>query len=170
MRIFPVLLVSALLTWVGPVQSADWESFFNETWHDYTEELETARNEGKQGLFFFFEMDECPFCAWMKENVLHHSEAKAFYHEHFLNFMVDVEGAIEVVDLEGNATTESEMARALRVRATPVMLFVDLEGQIVHRHTGRTSGVEEFLQMGQYVVGGHYREMTFPVYRRSLRD
>ena len=41
--------------------------FFNETWNNFSEELVKARAEGKKGILLFFEMDECPFCHWMKQ-------------------------------------------------------------------------------------------------------
>ena len=41
-------------------------TFFDETFGDFTEELTHAREQGKVGVFVFFEMDECPFCHRMK--------------------------------------------------------------------------------------------------------
>jgi hypothetical protein len=38
-----------------------YQYFFEANLGDLVEELETARDEGKKGLFIFFEMDECPF-------------------------------------------------------------------------------------------------------------
>jgi thioredoxin-related protein len=56
-----------------------------------------------------------------------------------------------------------------RVRATPVIAFFDLDGKRVHRHTGKTSGVEEFMLMGRYVAEGHYKELSFTRFKRSQK-
>ncbi|MEA3640391.1 MAG: thioredoxin family protein [Lamprobacter sp.] len=145
--------------------------FFHQTFGDFSEELETARDEGKTGILLMFEMDECPFCHRMKSRVLNQPEVQDFFREHFLIFPVDVEGDIEVVDFAGNPDTQKDFAlKQFRVRATPVFAFFDLEGNLVARYTGATRDSEEFMLLGQYVVEGAYQETTFTKYKRAKRD
>lgn len=147
-----------------------YKHFFNETWGDFQEELENAREQGKKGLLIFFEMDECPFCHYMKENVLNRSQVQEYYRAHFLNFPVDIEGDVEITNLQGEQKKQKDFAfREHRVRATPVFVFFDLEGKPVHRHTGKTSGIEEFMWMGEYVANGIYEQMSFTRYKRDKR-
>lgn len=142
--------------------------FFNETWGDFKEELVNAKQQGKQGILIFFEMDECPFCHYMKKNVLNQSEVQEYYRKHFLNFAVDIEGDVEMVNLQGKPTRQKDFAfKEFRVRATPVIMFIGLDGKPVHRHTGKTSGVDEFMLMGEYVVDGHYKKTSFTRYKRQ---
>ncbi len=145
--------------------------FFQETFGDFSEELENARDDGKKGLLIFFEMDECPFCHFMKTKVLNSVEVQNYYREHFKIFKVDIEGDIEIVDFNGKPTTQKEFSyRQYRVRATPVIAFVNLEGQVIHRYTGRTSGPEEFMWMGEYVVDEHYKTQKFTKFKRDKRN
>ncbi len=145
--------------------------FFNDTFGDFQEELQRAREEGKQGIFIFFEMDECPFCHYMKEHVLNQPRVQAYYRQHFLNFAVDIEGDVEITDFQGRPTTMKDFAfKQYRVRATPVLAFFDLNGKLVHRYTGRTKGVDEFLWLGEYVAEGHYRKMSFTRFKRMKRQ
>lgn len=145
--------------------------FFNETFGDYSEELQTARDEGKKGVMIFFEMDECPFCHWMKKNVLNQPEVQAYFREHFLLFPIDIEGDIEITTFKGESMAQKDFAfKKHRVRATPVIAFFDLEGNAVHRHTGRTSSVGEFMMMGRYVAEGHYENTRFIRFKRENRD
>ncbi|MFA5628106.1 MAG: thioredoxin family protein [Thiohalomonadaceae bacterium] len=141
--------------------------FFHETFGDFAEELEQAREEDKQGILLFYEMDDCPFCQFMKENVLNQPEVQDFYREHFRNFMVDIEGDIEIQDFSGQEIKQKDFAKLARVRATPVIAFYDLTGKEIFRHTGRTSGVDEFLLMGKFIVDGAYKEQKFIVYKRE---
>ena len=144
--------------------------FFNETWGDFAEELATAREQGKKGILIFFEMDECPICHYMKMNVLNQPEVQAFYRKNFLIFTVDIEGDIEITNMQGKTMKQKDFAfRENRVRATPVFAFFDLEGNRIFRHTGKTSGVEEFIWMGQYVADGIYKETSFTRYKRNKR-
>lgn len=145
--------------------------FFNETFGDYAEEIETARDEGKKGVMIFFEMDECPFCHWMKQNVLNQPEVQAYFRENFLLFPVDIEGDIEVTNFKGETKAQKAFAfNEFRVRATPVIAFFDLDGNMIHRHTGKTSSVDEFLLMGRFVAEGHYKETRFTRFKREQRD
>lgn len=142
--------------------------FFNETWGDFKEELANAKQQGKKGILIFFEMDECPFCHYMKKNVLNQTEVQEYYRKHFLNFSVDIEGDVEMVNLQGKTTRQKDFAfREFRVRATPVIMFIGLDGKPIHRHTGKTSGVNEFMLIGEYIVDGHYKKTSFTRYKRQ---
>lgn len=141
--------------------------FFNESFGNFAEELQQAREDGKKGILVFYEMDECPFCHFMKQNVLNQPAVQDFYREHFLNLVVDIGGDIEIMDFTGNPTTQKEFAKTARVRATPVIAFYDLEGKEVFRHTGRTSGVEEFMLMGKFIAEGAYLKQKFTNYKRE---
>ena len=142
--------------------------FFDETWGDLQEELETARAEGKQAILIFFEMDECPFCHRMKRSVLNQPEVQAYFRKHFRIFTIDIEGDVEMTDFEGNPTTQKDFSfKANRVRATPVIAFYDLNGKPIMRYTGATSGAQEFLWLGEFVAEGHYKTMRFTKYKRQ---
>ena len=144
------------------------EYFFDQTFGDFPDELVRAREEGKRGILLFFEMDDCPFCHRMKQTVLNQPRVQDFYHERFLSFVVDVGGDVEITDFTGAAMSQKDFAfKENRVRATPVFQFYDLDGQPVARFTGATSGVEEFLLLGEYVAEGHYKGMPFTRYKRE---
>ncbi len=162
--------VLALLSLVaGPVWSADpADGFFDTSLGDFHAELAQARTTGKTGILLFFEMDDCPFCHRMKETVFNRPEVRTYYRQHFLIFPVDIEGEVSITDFAGRPVLERDFAlRQHRVRATPVFAFYDLDGRLVARYTGPTTGAEEFLWLGEYVVGGHYREMPFTRYKRQ---
>ena len=145
--------------------------FFDTSLGNFQEELALAKEQGKKGILVFFEMDECPFCHRMRHSVLNQPEVQAWYKANFLSFIVDIEGDVEMTDFEGRTTTQKDFAfRQHRVRATPVLMFFDLQGQPVARYTGATSGVEEFLWLGEYVANGAYEKMPFARYKRTKRS
>jgi len=157
----------------GAVETRDPEThFFNQTFGDFSEELENAREQGKQGILIMFEMEECPFCHRMKQRVLNRKDVQDYFRKHFLIFSVDIEGDIEITDFKGNPTTMKDFAfKQFRVRATPVFQFFDLKGNPIRRgrYTGATRDAEEFLLLGRYIVEGAYRETSFTRYKRSKR-
>ncbi len=144
--------------------------FFDQTLGDLREELAIAREEGKRGLLLFFEQDECPFCHRMKRDVLNRPAVQDYYRRHFRIIAIDIEGDVEIQDFQGRTLREKDFAfQVNRVRATPVFLFYDLNGNVVARYTGATSGVDEFLWLGEYVAEGKYKDMPFTRYKRLKR-
>lgn len=151
-------------------QSAD-EGFFSQTWGDFHEELNNAQTQGKQGVLLFFEMEGCPFCIRMRETVFNQPEIQAYFQQHWLIFPVDIEGSVEITDFDGQSMTSKAFAQdKLRVRATPVMIFYDLQGDMIYRHTGPTKDAQEFLWLGEFVIGGYIKEMKFVEFRQQRRQ
>ena len=147
------------------------EFFFQESFGDFQEEVDIAREEGKTGVFVFFEMDECPFCHYMKTHVLNQKSVQDYYRENFRIVTVDIEGDVEVTDFDGTTMKAKDFAlKRHRVRATPVLAFFDLEGNRVFRFTGKTTGADEFIMMGEFVTSGAYKEQKFNRYKRAQRD
>lgn len=165
-RLLPAFLL--LSTWSVQAARDPAQYFFDQSLGDFREELQMARDEGKAGVLIFFEMDECPFCHRMKTTVLNQPEVQDYYKEHFLIYPVDIEGDVEIVDFEGRTTTQKDFAfRQYRVRATPVFAFFDLDGKLVTRYTGATKDAAEFLLLGEYVVSGAHKELSFARYKRQ---
>ncbi len=154
-----------------------YQFFFQQSLGDLSEELEIARDEGKQGVFVFFEMDECPFCHRMKQTVLNQPEVQEYFSEKFHSLVIDIEGDIEIVDFTGADTTQKEFARQNRVRATPLLVFYDLQGEPIFKYVGAPSGVQEFMWMGEFIVDKVYlqkddsgRNIRFARYKRMRKN
>lgn len=173
-RLFTIVTIGLFLC-VTTLTSANeprdpYKFFFNETWGDFREELANAKQLGKKGIMLFFEMDECPFCHYMKSNVLNQPEVQSYYRKHFLLFSVDIEGDVEITNLHGKSMKQKDFAfKENKVRATPVFAFFDLNATRIHRHIGKTNGVEEFMWMGEYVVEGAYKKQPFVKYKQQKR-
>jgi len=164
-----VLLLWSTLSSAAPRDPA--RHFFSATFGDFSEELETARAEGKQGVLLMFEMDECPFCHRMKTTVLNQPEVQDYFREHFLIFPVDIEGDVEITDFSGTQMLQKDFAlKSYRVRATPVFAFFDLDGNLVTKFIGATRDPTEFMWLGNYVVEGRYRDTTFQQYKRERKN
>lgn len=166
-----LMLLSCFLPAILQAESRDpAQYFFSDTFGDFQEELETAQDEDKIGIMLFFEMDECPFCARMRENILNQSQVQDYFQQHFLMFTVDIEGDIEIINFKGEEKTQKDFAfKDNGVRATPVTAFYDLNGKRVARYTGPVTSADEMLLLGQYVVEGAYADQSFSRYKRTLQ-
>lgn len=175
--LWPVLLCLAPGLLQATTERDPYQYFFQASLGDLTEELEIAREEGKQGVFVFFEMDECPFCHRMKQTVLNQADVQEYFAERFHSLSMDIEGDIEIVDFKGNDTTQKEFARSNRVRATPLLAFYDLQGNLLFKYVGAPSGKQEFLWMGEFVAERIYlqkddsgRNIRFARYKRIKKN
>ena len=83
---------------------------------------------------------------------------------------VDTADPAGVEAVEENVRSVNPEARVVRA-ASPITVEEPgvLEGKRVLRYTGRTSGTEEFLWMGEYVVSDGYEEAPFTRYKRTKR-
>ncbi len=158
-----LMLVSA------PLMAAD-SVFFDENFGNLKDELSTAKKEGKQGVILFFEMDECPFCHKMKTTVFNQPDIASYFHKHFRIVSIDINGDVDMVNFKGQATTQKKFSfEEYRVRATPVIAFFDLEGNLSTKFTGPTRDAKEFMQLGEFVVSGAYKQpgMNFTVFKKA---
>jgi thioredoxin-related protein len=146
------------------------KGFFQESFGNYQEELTTAKKDGKDGVFMFFMMDECPFCDKMEKSVLSQPDVQAYFKQHFANFIFDIDGDVDVTDFSGKVQKQKDIAeKDFRVRATPVMMFFDFSGKPIARYTGATRDKAEFMLLGQFVVDKVYEKMTFEQYKRQVK-
>jgi thioredoxin-related protein len=77
---------------------------------------------------------------------------------------------VEITDFSGNVMSQKDFAfKEFRVRATPMLAFFDLDGKLIHRHTGRTSDADEFMLMGRFIAEGKYKETKFARYKRAQK-
>lgn len=164
--------ILCLLLWASSLlgsQTRDpGEHFFQETFGDFQEELTAARDENKQGILIFFEMDDCPFCHRMKTTILNQPEVQDWYRKHFKIFSLDIEGDVAMTDFNGQQTTQKDFAfKQHRVRATPVIAFFDLQGNPINRYTGATRDAKEFLLLGKFIADGAYKKTNFTRYKRE---
>jgi len=147
--------------------SAASDEFFYPSMGDLREDASYAQQEGKKAIMLFFEMDECPFCKRMKREIFTQPEVMAYFGEHFLVIPIDIEGDTELTDFSGQTMRSKEFAQQIRVRATPVILFFDLTGKPLYRHTGPTKNTQEFLWLGEFIANGAYTDYKqFSAYRR----
>ena len=174
-RRFPAVGILLFFTVLAhPATPLDpYQYFFAQSLGDLSEELEIARKDGKRGVFVFFEMDECPFCHRMKQTVLNQPDVQAWFGERFHSLAIDIEGDVEIVDFDGNVTTQKAFASANRVRATPLLAFYDLDGRRIFRYVGAPADKAEFLLMGEFIAEGIYlrsdddgRPLRFTRYKR----
>ena len=126
--------------------------------YDFPSEVEAAAAEGKN-IVIMFHLNGCPYCDKMRKRVFPHPQVNAFYSEKFYLIEVNIKGDLDVTTPEGEAMAEKGYAEKMRVRATPVILFLSKEGTEALKLTGYQDP-EMFMAAGRYVSSDAFKDGT----------
>jgi len=152
------MLFASLVVGIGVILAAPgaWAEYRIESLdNDFQGEIAAAADENKY-LVLFFHQAGCPYCDKMRARIHPAPDVMAYYSENFVMIECDIKGNLDVVTPDGESMTEVEFARQMRVRATPVFVFYDKDGQLALRATGYLDE-RVFLLAGRYVVDGVYK-------------
>lgn len=166
MLILTVLVTGAALASVSGSRDPR-EFFFTLTFGDLPEEMEVARGDGKLGMLLFFEAEDCPYCHHMLKNVFNQTDVQDWYQEHFVSIAIDIHGDVEMQDFSGITLPSKVFSDQQGVFLTPVMSFVDIDGEEIYRHLGMIGTPQEFLLLGEYIVDGHYKKMRYDDFSKA---
>jgi len=102
------------------------QPWFHSSFLELGDDLGEAAAAGKD-LMVIFEQKGCPYCREMHEVNFAREDIPAHIQENYLVLQLDLRGAREVVDFDGEALTESELAQKWLVNFTPTSLFFTLD-------------------------------------------
>ena len=141
--------------------------FFTPTFGDLPEEMQVARDEGKLGMLLFFEAESCPYCQHMVHKVFSQPRVQEWFGERFVSIAVDIHGDVELTDFDGITLPSKVFSDHRRIFLTPVLAFIDLDGNEIYRHLGMIKTADELLLLGEYVAGNNHHRMEYKTYARQ---
>lgn len=104
----------------GSLHTKEW---FEITFKDVAEDIETAEAEGKR-LAILFEQFGCAYCTRMHNDHLEDAYVADYLKEHFYIVQYNLFGAEEVLDLDGEELTETTAAQKWGLMFTPTFVFM----------------------------------------------
>lgn len=131
-KIFLITVLFPVFTFAQPT-SVEKGIHFEHT--SFADILTKAKKENKM-IFMDAYTTWCGPCKWMAKNVFPNDTAADFYNKNFINAKIDMEKG-EGIDL----------AKKYNVSCYPTLLFIDSNGELVHRQSGGIP-VKEFVQLG----------------------
>jgi len=105
------------------LHKTDW---MRDTFKDLRDDLAEANAEDKR-LMLIVEQRGCIYCTKMHEEVFPEPEVADYIRENFFVVQLNLHGATEVIDFDGEARVESAMARKWGLLFTPTMVFLPEE-------------------------------------------
>lgn len=115
--------------------------------------------EANKHLVVFFWQEFCAYCKNTIEKNLTQQSIRDVFDEHFDVVALNIWGDREVYGLDGEATTEKEIARSLDVQFTPTIIFFNAEGKPALRLNGYVSPAEMQVAL-DYVQNKTYESQT----------
>jgi thioredoxin-related protein len=162
----PILFSGVALAGEADTRDAR-EFFFTQTFGDLPEEMQAAREQGKLGMLLFFEADACPYCQYMLRKVFSQKRVQDWYGERFVNIAVDIHGDVELTDFDGISLPSKIFSDHRQIFLTPVISFLDPDGNEIYRHLGMLKTADEFLLLGEYIEGKHYYRIEFKTFAKA---
>ncbi len=123
------LTLAALLT-ATPIFAADLgddglhkPDWLRDTFKDLREDLSEANAEGKR-LLILIEQRGCIYCTQMHEEVYPDPAIDALIRDSYFVVQINLFGDVEIMDFDGTALPEKEMASRWGALFTPTMIFL----------------------------------------------
>jgi thioredoxin-related protein len=116
-------------------QSNEVPAWFADSFLEFPQDVKEAAQDGKRLMLYFWQ-DGCPYCREMAQTTLADPAIVAHTRKRFVPVALDIFGAREVQWVDGRKMSEKALARDLKIRATPTLLFLDEKGAIALRLTG----------------------------------
>jgi thioredoxin-related protein len=108
---------------------------FVETLLELPDDAAQAAKSDKR-LLLYFGQAGCPYCKKLLQTSFTQKATLDKLTRHFLPIAFDLFGAREVTWFDGKVRSEKELARFLKVQATPTLFMLDEQGRIIARIDG----------------------------------
>jgi len=144
--------------------------FFHNFSGSLATELALAKEQKKFGVLLFFRTAHCPFCLRMKDTVFNQTSVQQYYKSHFRLLDIDIESAQHLTDEKNQRLSHIDYAKAHRVRLTPTIAFLDLNGELTYRQVGMIADPKEFIWLAEYVISGQTKVQNFTTYKMHKRS
>ncbi|MGC9369576.1 MAG: thioredoxin family protein [Paracoccaceae bacterium] len=149
------------------------QDWFLDSFLELGDDLETAAADGR-GLMLLFEQAGCPYCRELHRVNFARPEIVDYLTAHFDVVQLDLWGAREVLDFDGEALEERKLAAKWGVNFTPTTVLcaaenagaADLAGAEAFRLPGYLKPFH-YLSSLEYVATGEYTRQPF---QRYLQD
>jgi len=132
-----ILLALALACagFAARAQTHEVPSWFAESFLEFPQDVKEAAQERKRLMLYFWQ-DGCPACRKMRETTFADRAIVDQTRRHFVAVALNVHGERELQWTDGRTMREKDLARALNIRGTPTLIFLDEQGAVALRLVG----------------------------------
>lgn len=139
------------------------QPWFIESFLDLADDLRAAGEQGRR-LAILWELRGCPFCKRLHQVNFADPAVSSYIRQRFDILQLNIIGAREVTDLDGERLPEKRFAEKYGVRSTPTVQFF---GDTVEALAGKSPAECEVLRMKGYVPPEDFRRTFAYVAERA---
>jgi len=155
MKVILSILFVAIFSIFGNAQNRSIEFIDN----DFDKAKNAAKTQGKL-IFVDAYTTWCGPCKWMAANKFTNDTIADFYNRNFISLKMDMEKGEGI-----------ELAKKYNVKAYPTLLFLDAEGNIVHRTVGAERNTRNYIDKGLDALNPYERLSTYDaVWEEGVRS
>jgi len=132
-------------------------------WNDFNSAVNAADNSGKT-LFLFFEAEWCGFCKQMRSEIFPLDSVRDKVGEGFIPVAIDIESDEKIV-YQDKEMSQKSFSHQMRIDATPTIMFMDNDGEVIGRYRG-FADENEFTLLLDYISGGDVDNVNFAEYKK----
>lgn len=152
--IIVLIFILPAITWAAPKPS-DGIRFDTGTW----KEIVAKAKKEKKYIFIDCYTSWCGPCKRLSSEIFPQKEIGDFFNEHFINYKVDMEKG-EGIDL----------SKQFHVGVYPTLLWVEPNGNIVHRVVGFMKAEKLLVEAGNAFKGGTYKADLEKNFKNNPKD
>ena len=156
-------------------------SWMTETFFDLKEDFQSAKSKGKR-LVVFIEQKGCIYCQKIQTEILVIPRINKYIRKHFEIVQIDMWGAKEVTDFDGQITTEKKLVRKWGLLFTPTIIFFPEEIDSLRGKNGKEIAVAmmpgafgeytflamfEWIKKNIYKKGEHFQRYVNEQYQKN---
>ncbi len=142
------------------IEHPDW---FKESFLDLREDLEEARQAGKQGIALYFGQKNCAYCKALMEINLTKPDIVQYLRENYEIIPLDIWGSRTITLFDGAEIAERELAVQEKTNFTPSLIFFDEQGKVAFKMRGYYKPYH-FQAVMKYIVEDFYKTEKFNEY------
>jgi len=132
-------------------------------WNDFNSAVNATDNSGKT-LFLFFEAEWCGFCKQMRSEIFPLDSVRDKVGEGFIPVAIDIESDEKIV-YQDKEMSQKSFSHQMRIDATPTIMFMDNDGEVIGRYRG-FADENEFTLLLDYISGGDVDNVNFAEYKK----
>lgn len=134
-------------------------------WSDFNSAV-TSSDDNGETLFLFFEAEWCGFCKQMRSEVFPQDSIQDKVGEGFVPVAIDIESDEKIV-YQGQDMSQKSFSHQMRIDATPTIMFMNSEGEIIGRYRG-FADENEFVLLLDYIRSGEVKNLSFAEYKDQI--
>ncbi|WP_419765099.1 MAG: thioredoxin family protein [Arcobacter sp.] len=136
--------------------------WFLSSFLDFSEDIDSLTSQNKR-LMLFVQQDSCPYCHAFVTKNLRHTQTKEKLQKHFGVVDINMFGDREILDTDGEETTEKVFAKKHNIQFTPTIIFFDENKKQILRLNGYVD-IPQFNLALDYIKDKNETSLSYQEY------